>query len=357
MHVCIVEDEPISLAVLAGIVSAMPDVQVQTFSDPLPAVASCRRQVFDLLIVDQQMPGMTGIEVIGALRDLPDYRHVPIIMITADNDRSVKLAAIRAGATEFLAKPTDPEEMRLRLRNLLDLRRAQRALADRAYHLDHEVKAATRRITEREEELIWRLARAIEYRDGHTGEHVTRVARVSRLICEQMQQPAEFCHNLFLAAPLHDTGKLAVPDAILNKPGRLTAAEMEAMRRHTVIGAEILSDGSSDLVGMAQDIALAHHERWDGTGYPHGLSGDAIPLSARIVAVADVIDALCSERPYKPAWPVETARQEIERLSGSHFDPACVTAMTEVWDDIVKILSTISTEASPLNPMKRKEIA
>jgi len=354
MKICIVEDEPISLAVLAGITSAIVGVTVQAFSDPICAMDCCRRLTFDLLIVDHQMPGITGIDVILGLRAMPDYRHVPIIMITADNDRAVKLAAIRAGATEFLAKPTDPEEMRLRVGNLLDLRRAQRALADRAYHLAHEVEAATRSITEREEELIWRLARAIEYRDGQTGEHVTRVARVSRYIAQALNQPAEFCHNLFLSAPLHDTGKLAVPDAILNKPGRLLPEEMDIMRRHAVIGAEILSDGTSDLVTMAQEIALGHHERWDGTGYPQGIARDAIPLSARIVAVADVIDALCSERPYKQAWPPEAARAEIERLAGSHFDPSCVAAFVTAWDDIASVLFSRTTATTPVQPVSNR---
>lgn len=356
MKLCIVEDEPISLAILTGIISAMPNVEVEAFSDPVPAMDRCDTVPFDLLVVDHQMPRMTGIDVIRRLRALPDYCHVPIIMITADNERALKLEAIRAGATEFLAKPTDPEEMRLRVGNLLDLRRAQRALADRAYHLANEVDAATRQVTEREEELIWRLARAIEYRDGQTGEHVTRVARVSQCIAQALNLPKKFCHNLFLAAPLHDTGKIAVPDAILNKLGQLTPDEMEVMRRHTVIGAEILSDGTSDLVCMAQEIALGHHERWDGTGYPQGLSGDAIPLSARIVAVADVIDALCSERTYKPAWPPHTARAEIERLSGSHFDPACVKALTLAWDRIAPVLSAIPT-TPPLNSSEKKENA
>jgi putative two-component system response regulator len=351
MKLCIVEDEPISRAVLAGITSSMPGLSVEAFADPAAAIEACRHRAFDLMIVDQQMPGMTGTEVIRALRELPDYRHVPIIMVTADNNRAVKLEAIHAGATEFLAKPTDPDELRLRVGNLLDLRQAQRALADRAYHLAHEVRAATRRITEREEELIWRLARAIEYRDGQTGEHITRVARVSLYLAQALHQPTTFCHNLFLAAPLHDTGKLAVPDAILNKPGRLTMAEMDVMRRHTVVGGEILSDGTSDLVCMAQDIALAHHERWDGTGYPHGLSREQIPLSARIVAVADVIDALCSERIYKPAWTPQRARAEILRLSGSHFDPACVGALIRSWNRIEPVLteigSTAGTSAEP----------
>jgi putative two-component system response regulator len=356
MKLCIVEDEPISRAVLAGIASSMPGVTVDAFADPVRAIEFCRRRSYDLLIVDQQMPGMTGTDVIRTLRALSDYRHVPIIMVTADNDRRVKLEAIEAGATEFLAKPTDPDELRLRVGNLLDLRQAQRALADRAYHLAHEVRAATRRITEREEELIWRLARAIEYRDGRTGEHVTRVARVSLCLAQTLKQPPAFCHNLFLAAPLHDTGKLAVPDSILNKPGRLTAEEMDVMRRHTLVGGEILSEGTSDLICMAQEIALCHHERWDGTGYPNGLEGEEIPLSARIVAVADVIDALCSERIYKPAWTPERARAEILRLSGSHFDPACVAALMTSWDRIAPMMSeTAPVEAD--DPREGRAIA
>jgi putative two-component system response regulator len=353
MNLCIVEDEPISLAVLVGITSSIPGVTVQSFFDPIAAMDRARKEQFDLLIVDHQMPGMTGIEVIRSLRGMPKYRDVPVIMITADNDRGLKMAAIRAGATEFLAKPTDPEEMRLRVGNLLELRRAQRALRDRAYHLTLEVEAATRRITEREEELIWRLARAIEYRDGHTGEHVVRVARVSLYIAQALNQPDDFCHNLFLAAPLHDTGKLAVPDSILNKPGRLTAEEMDVMKQHTVIGGEILDKGTSDLICMAQDIALGHHEKWDGTGYPHGLSGEAIPLSARIVAVADVADALCSERAYKLAWTPEEARAEIERQSGKHFDPTCVAALSVAWDRIEPILNSIPRSLSD-HPMERK---
>jgi putative two-component system response regulator len=347
MKICIVDDEPISLAVLAGLTAALPGVQAEVYSDPLPALASCRHGTFDLLIVDQMMPGMTGIEVIRHVRAMPEHALVPIMMITADDNRTLRLEAISAGATDFLAKPIDPDELRLRVGNLLDLRRAQRSLADRAYHLASEVASATRRITEREEELIWRLARAIEYRDGLTGDHVTRVARVALIIAQRLNQPPAFCHNLFLAAPLHDTGKIAVPDSILNKPGRLTTEEIVVMRRHTLIGGEILSDGTSDLVCMAQDIALAHHERWDGTGYPHGLAREEIPLSARIVAVADVIDALCAERIYKPAWSPDRALAEIIRLSGSHFDPACVAALLASWDRIEPILSSSPAALSP----------
>jgi putative two-component system response regulator len=192
--------------------------------------------------------------------------------------------------------------------------------------------------------VIWRLARAIEYRDGDTGEHVSRVATISRLVAEAMGLSEDRCRTIYLAAPLHDIGKIAIPDAILGKPGKLTPDEIIQMRRHVTIGAEILEEGSSDLIRVARLIARGHHEKWDGTGYPEGLSGYDIPIEARIVAIADVFDALCSVRPYKPAWPLERAHAEIVRLAGSHFDPACVDAFAARWDDIIAVMEG---EAAP----------
>jgi putative two-component system response regulator len=193
-------------------------------------------------------------------------------------------------------------------------------------------------VVEREEELIWRLARAIEYRDGSTGEHVSRVALLSRLIAESLGLTPERCRIIYLAAPLHDIGKIGIADAILSKPGKLTPAETTAMRTHVTIGARILEQGSSELVRAAELIAQSHHERWDGKGYPNGLSGEAIPLEGRIVALADVFDALCSERPYKKAWPIDKAYDEIVGLAGSHFDPAVVKAFQAKWPAIVDVM-------------------
>jgi putative two-component system response regulator len=277
---------------------------------------------------------MNGIEMIHALRKLPNYDHVPVIMITAEHDRELRIAAINAGATDFLNKPFDPQELRVRARNLLSLREAQLALADRAVHLSAEIEKATRKLADREREVIWRLARALDLRDGSTGDHVSRVAHVARLMAERLGMERSYCDTIFLAAPLHDTGKIGIPDAILNKPGRLTPEEMSVMRTHTEIGAEILAQGESDLMRLAQEIALTHHEKWDGTGYLGRLNGLAIPLSGRIVAVADVFDALCTERPYKAAWSLSDARAEINRQSGIHFDPACVAAFEACWPQV-----------------------
>ncbi|WP_210527914.1 HD-GYP domain-containing protein [Rubellimicrobium arenae] len=337
MDLCVIDDHRVNLGVLKGVIGSVPGWEAEAFQDPAEALGRCARKVFDLVIVDYQMPGMNGIDVIRHLRADPRFEHVPIVMITADADRGLRIEAIRAGATDFLNKPVDPEELRVRAANLLALRRAQTALADRAVHLADEVAAATRRIAQREEEVIQRLARAIEYRDDQTGEHILRVARISGMVAGELGLPQQFCANIFLAAQLHDTGKIGLPDSILLKPGRLTDDEIQVMRLHTVMGGEVLRDGTSDLIRMAHDIALCHHERWDGRGYPHGRMQEDIPLSARIVSVADVLDALRTARPYKPAWDAEAARSEIEKLSGAAFDPACVAALMRIWPAVTAL--------------------
>ncbi|SMY10009.1 Cyclic di-GMP phosphodiesterase response regulator RpfG [Flavimaricola marinus] len=326
MRICVVDDELISLNIIRAVLARVDSYDVESFSSPLKALARCKEATFDLVLIDYRMIEMNGIECVSKLRCLAEYEHVPIIMLTADNERELRLAAVRAGATDFVNKPFDPEELRVRVRNLLSLREAQVALLDRAKHLDYEVKYITRKLAEREEELIWRLSRAIDTRDGSTGQHISRVAILAQIIARNLGMSPDYCRTIYLATPLHDTGKIGISDAVLNKAGRLTEQEMAEIRRHTEIGANILQDGESDLLKMAHEIALFHHEKWDGSGYGHGLSGEEIPLSGRIVAVADVFDALCSERIYKPAWPFEEARAEIARQSGKHFDPKCVAA-------------------------------
>lgn len=337
MRVVIVEDNRTNLEVLTQLVRRMPAVIVQGFAEGSSALADAHVQTCDLMIVDNVMPGMSGLQLVEALRALPSHRHVPIIMITADADRPTRLAAIKAGATDFLAKPVDPIELGSRLTNLLALRSAQNKLQDRAVHLEAEVAEATAHLQQREEDMIYRLARAIEVRDHETGDHVERVARVAGILAKAMGHGAEFVRTLWLAAPLHDVGKIGVSDAILNKPGRLDCAELAHMRQHPTIGAEILADGASDMLRMAEQIARSHHEKWDGTGYPQGLAGEQIPIAARITAVADVLDALCSPRSYKPAWSANEARDEILRGSGTHFDPACTSALEKAWAQIAPI--------------------
>lgn len=335
MHILIVEDNPTNLAVLSGLIGKLEGCTVEAFANPLTAYQRALEFDFDMVVADHVMPEMTGTHLIGCLRKFPAYVNVPMIVVTADADRAVRHEAIFAGATDFLNKPVDPVELKARVRNLLALRRAQQDVEHRAEWLSREVATATRSIAFREEEVIWRLARAIEYRDGGTGDHISRVATVSRLIAQGLGCDPIFVRTLYLAAPLHDVGKVGVPDAILSKPGRLTEEETKTMREHVSIGARILDDGTSELIRTAARIAATHHEKWDGSGYPNGLKGLQIPLEGRITAVADVFDALCASRPYKPAWSLDEAYQEIVRSSGTHFDPSCVAAFQLKWPEIV----------------------
>jgi putative two-component system response regulator len=339
VQVLIIDDSRSSLALLGSIVREIVGQDVTLCLDPVEAIALCAARQHDLILVDHIMPGMDGIEFTQTLRRRHGYQSVPIIMITSDIDKATRIEAISAGANDFLTKPFDRVELKARISNLLALRRAQVELADRARHLAREVEEATAHLLEREEEIIWRLARAIEYRDGDTGEHVSRVARISQIIAEGLGLSSDRCRTIYLGAPLHDIGKIGIADAILSKPGKLTPEELATMREHVSIGARILEKGGSDLIRTAELIAQSHHEKWDGSGYPDRLSGHDIPVEARIVALADVFDALCSERPYKRAWPLEEAYAEIVRCSGSHFDPACVAAFEQRWDEIEALMT------------------
>ena len=344
MRLLIVDDSRSSLALIGNIVREAVSGAVDLCLSPLEALEKCEAAQYDLVVVDHIMPEMDGVAFTAALRARPAYRTVPIVMVTSDMDKAVRIEAIKAGATDFLHKPFDPVELQARVANLLALRQAQVELADRANWLAREVERATAHLLAREEEIIYRLARAIEYRDGDTGEHVSRVALVSRLIAQGIGLAPDRCRMVYLAAPLHDIGKIGIADAILSKPGKLTDAEMAKMREHVTIGARILGNGDSDLIRTAELIAQSHHERWDGTGYPDRLSGGDIPIEARIVAIADVFDALCSQRPYKPAWPIEEAYAEVIRSSGSHFDPACVAAFRAKWPEICAIMQPGAVE-------------
>nr|WP_167406720.1 HD domain-containing phosphohydrolase [Bradyrhizobium forestalis] len=312
-------------------------VEATTFLDPVEALACAQERVFDLVLVDYEMPHMDGISFIRSFRRLPGCADTPIAMITSRQTDDVKMEALQAGATDFLPKQPQSVEMTVRLRNLIQLGAAVRKLNDRAAHLASEVAVATRKLGEREEEIILRLALAVEYRDNDTGEHTLRVARYSRIIAEQLGLPPRLCRDIYLAAPLHDVGKVAIPDNILLKPGKLTDEEMAVIRTHATIGERILADSSCELIRLGAQIAAGHHERWDGAGYPNALKADEIPVAARVVAVADVFDALTTRRPYKEPMPLEVARAYLAENAGRQFDPACVEAFLSRWDEVVEI--------------------
>lgn len=338
--ILVVDDDPLSLAMLEHLLGEAVGARVVAVPDATLALAWCRTNTPDLVITDYQMPGMDGLALVEALRRETATRLVPIMVITTVEDREVRYRALRLGATDFLGKPIDAEEVKARTRNMLDIRRGQKALEVRAESLAKEVERATAKIAAREQETVLRLSLAAEYRDWETGAHTIRVGWFARLIARGMGLSTEVQDSIFRAAPLHDLGKIGVPDHILLKPGRLDEAEFAIMKEHTVIGYDILRGGGSELMQEAADIALSHHERWDGAGYPHGLAGEAIPLAGRIVAVADVFDALMSERPYKDAWQLLAVMSLLKEGAGSQFDPQCVTAFTDVLDTVLEIRAT-----------------
>lgn len=339
MHIFAIDDSPSVLSFMQICIEAIDACKVLTFLDPNHALKVLRTQQADLILVDYNMPGLNGIELISQVRLLPRYSDIPIIMLTSETDPAIKLAAIEAGATEFLTKPIDKAELTIRVRNLLGLRIAQRALSRRAEDLETEIDAAKKRIADQEREIIWRLSKAMACRDGETALHLERVAVITKMIAEELGIDADAAEKIYVASPLHDVGKIGVSDAVLQKPGPLDDDEMAQMREHAAFGAEILGGSASDIIRTAATIAESHHEKWDGTGYPHKLSGEEIPLEGRIVAIADVFDALCSERPYKKAWPIDEAHGEILRCSGTHFDPVCVAAFDRRWEQIRPLYS------------------
>jgi len=338
--VVLVDDDPLSLALLRHLVASLPGTRVVTFGVPEEALAWCLANDPDLVVTDQQMPGMTGTELVRALREAPVLRDLLILMVTTVQDPETRREAVLLGANDYIPKPLDAVEAGARLRNMLALRRASRALARQAATLEDEVRRATAAITEREHEAIVRLARAAEYRDWETGAHILRVSWYARLVARELGLPTAEQDVLFRAAPMHDVGKIGVPDYILLKPSGLDDLEFKIMKEHTEIGHRILADSDSALLRMAATIALTHHERYDGTGYPAGMSGDAIPLSGRIVAVADTFDALTSERPYKSEWPMGLAMEYLRQNSGTRFDPECVRAFLGAQEEIARIRRT-----------------
>jgi two-component system, response regulator RpfG len=336
--VMVVDDQSTGRAILEQVVRGLDErVEVEGFARPVDAVVWATKNVSDLVLVDYMMPDMDGIELVKRLRALPGYEHVPMVMVTVHDDRKLRYAALDAGITDFLTKPVDARECLARCRNLLTLRRQQLVLEDKRRLLEHMVEDATREVREREKETLLRLARAGEFRDEETGNHLIRMSRYSRLIAGAIGLDQDEAETVELAAPLHDIGKIGIPDQILLKPGKLEALEWDVMRSHAVIGHEILKGSASKYVRMGALIALGHHERYDGSGYPNGLVGDHIPLCARIVAVADVYDALTSVRPYKKAWTSEQAFDYVASQAGKHFDPRMVEAFRGMKAQVLEI--------------------
>lgn len=356
MQILIVDDSKVNLKLYTRLVNQDGYGESRCFAASGEALAWARENDFAVVIVDYNMPAPNGLEFIKIMRSMSGKEDVPILMVTADHAKELRYEALEHGANDFLTKPIDPVEFKARVKNMVALSESQRQLAETASWLADQVKAATAEIANRERETIIRLSLLAEQRNPETSAHLSRMANYCQIIARGVGMSPGDQELLLTASPLHDVGKVAIPDSILLKPAKLTAREFSIIKRHPVVGYEILKDSTSPLLQLAAKIALTHHEKYDGSGYPQGLSSDQIPLAGRICALSDVFDALTSERPYKKAWPINEAVAEIRRNRGSHFDPHLVDVFDVVLPELVRVKERFSSDVTRL-PAPSKERA
>jgi putative two-component system response regulator len=317
-NILVVDDEPANVFVLQKFLKREGFRNVKTTTDPAEAVALYRQERQDLVLLDMRMPHLDGVQTLGLLGEIEAgfSGYTPVLVMTAEKDPQTRRDALKAGARDFVTKPFDPDELFTRIRNILEVRLLHRSLQSERDSLEATVLRRTAEIAATQLEVVRRLGRAAEYRDNETGLHTIRMSKMAAAISRRKGLPEAVCDLILNASPMHDIGKIGIPDAILLKQGKLDAGEWTFMKTHAIIGAEILSGHDSDLMTTASLIAREHHEKWDGSGYPMGLAGPGISLAARITATADVFDALTSVRPYKKAWPVQEALQEMNQMPG-----------------------------------------
>jgi len=351
-RVLVVDDQPANVLLLTRMLAAAGYSAVSGTTDARNVAGLYLELRPDLVLLDLRMPHLDGFQLMLQLQGLEQGSYVPVLVLTAQTDIQSRLRALSLGARDFLTKPFDRLEVLTRIRNLIEVRLMHNRLRASNQALEARVEERTRDLHNAQLEIIQRLGHAVEFRDNETGMHVVRMGRFSRLLGETLGLEPDECDILLHAAPMHDIGKLAIPDRILLKPGPLNPDEWSIMKTHPVIGANLLAHGRSKVLQMAESIALTHHERWDGSGYPHGLKEEAIPLEGRICALSDVFDALTSSRPYKNAWSIPDAVRVIERESGRHFDPDLVEAFKEVLPHIIDIKLKYGDEVQPSLPQK-----
>ena len=325
--ILIVDDQGANVALLEQMLLRNGYAHIRSTTDPRQVQEFLAEEMPDLVLLDLMMPYLDGYEVMDQIRGLVRRdEFLPILILTADLTDEAKKRALARGATDFLSKPLDYTEVMLRIHNLLHTRQLHLAQSATNAILDRQVRKRTQQLEEARDQVITSLARAAELRDDETGRHTQRVGVTSWLIAQKLGMSEERAESIGRTAPLHDVGKLGIPDAILIKPGRITTTEFDEVKKHPQVGADLLKDGSHPLMETARTIAMTHHERFDGHGYPNELAGEDIPIEGRIVAVADAYDALTHRRPYKEAWPEERALAEIRDNSGTQFDPQVVEA-------------------------------
>ena len=360
--VMIIDDEQLVIRVVKRFLASEGYHNFITINDPRDAFKALKSEKPDVVLMDIMMPHLTGLDLLRYRQRTPEFQHIPFIILSATSENRVKRDALRLGATDFLAKPVDPSDLTVRVKNALMVKRHHDHLSNYAIELERQVRTRTKQIERSREQIIYCLARAAEYRDNETGAHVIRVGKYCAVIAEELGFGPDYVHQIELAAQLHDVGKIGIPDAVLLNPGRLDKEEFEVMKNHCSLGCEImepLAESSGEVVRQHADvggfimdgvdspmlelaalIARTHHEKWDGTGYPKQLKGDQIPIEGRICCVADVYDALCSERPYKPAFPMQKCLEIMLSERGTRFDPIVLDAFFRRLSDIEKVRLT-----------------
>jgi putative two-component system response regulator len=366
-RVMIIDDEPVNIKVARKYLQIAGYENFVVTTDSVGALGMIRHEQPDVILLDIMMPQVSGLEILGAVRADPELSHLPVIILTASSDANTKHSALELGATDFLAKPVDANELVPRVRNALLVKAHHDHLKRYSDRLEHEVCLRTAELEASRLHVVHALARAAEYRDDDTGRHVMRVGRYCAIIARDLGYSEDRIAMLEMAAQLHDVGKIGIPDAILLKPGPLDEQEFAAMRRHCEYGYKIINPephdvaesraiqarlgavlpnaDNSPMLAMAATIAMTHHEHWDGNGYPHGLKGQDIPLEGRITAVADVFDALSSKRPYKKAFPLERCIEILQEGRRRHFDDDIVAALLRRLGDILQVQSNFADAA------------
>lgn len=339
--ILIIDDNPSNVLLLEKMLKIFGFINVKSSTDSRVALDLYNSYKPDLILLDLKMPYLDGFEILEKLNEIKENDYLPVIIISAQDDKENRLKALKLGAKDFIGKPFDNAEIMMRIKNMLEIRLLQKQVNDNNKKLENRVVHRTRQLEGLQVELIERLLKAAEFRDNDTGNHVSRIGAYAFELGKLVGLSNEFCDMLMYASMMHDIGKIGIPDSILLKTDKLDKEEWETMKTHTEKGAQIMTGSSYEVIQLAEEIALYHHERWDGTGYPKGLKGEEIPVAGRITAICDVFDALLSDRPYKKAWPLEGVIEEIRKGKGSHFDPYLAQVFLDNVDIFVDIKDTL----------------
>lgn len=335
--ILIVDDNPSNVILLKKILAFSGYVNIETTTDSRDVINIYKEFRPDLILLDLEMPHLDGFKILEDLNSLKQEDYLSVMIITSQSDKENRLKALKMGAKDYINKPFDHAEILMRIKNMLEIRVLHNQANIQNHVLEEKVQQRTSELRDLQLELIQRLLRAAEFRDNDTGSHIKRIGQYCSALAKEAGLSNKFCDLIEHAAMMHDIGKIAIPDEILLKQGRLTPGEWEKIKMHTVKGSQILTDSTYDVIQLAEEIALTHHEKWDGSGYPNGLASDEIPISGRITAICDVFDALLSERPYKKAWSLEKVIKEMKDQRGLHFDPSLIDSFFAILPDILKI--------------------